>query len=299
MNLDKYLKTLMPSLEKKDILDDLSNTREEIRKVTLPIYVSLQKEYGRRDFKSEEVRAFAATFDKNVKVGIRGNFFTVILTVLQRAVENTDGIEELVNKYYADDVYRSSMTYLKVNLLQYIEALAFMSRYARKLLRWVVQAELTAMGIDSTETVSSLTPAEMEWLVSRQRPFFTVVEILSFEKKKVIPMLESIPDVLADSQNESYVKRVVGASKLDPLKLGFIPVVLNPIYHVRMAIAEWQVARYQQAQEEKRVLEMRILQLKYLNDGKSDAKLEQQIEYTEGRLGKLNAKLAKMEEDIA
>jgi primosomal protein N'' len=51
--------------------------------------------------------------------------------------------------------------------------------------------------------------------------------------------------------------------------------------------------------EEKRMLEFRLLQLKQAEEGKKDAKLQQQIEYTEGRLQKINYKLKKMEEKYA
>lgn len=46
--------------------------------------------------------------------------------------------------------------------------------------------------------------------------------------------------------------------------------------------------------EEKRALEYRMLALK--DGGAPDAKLEQEIVYTEGRLQKLNKKIAEMEE---
>ncbi|MOA51277.1 hypothetical protein D3C78_1744100 [compost metagenome] len=91
----------------------------------------------------------------------------------------------------------------------------------------------------------------------------------------------------------STVEATVGATKTDPFHFGIIPVRLNPIYYVRMAIAEWQVNRYKAAVEEKRALEYRLLVLK---DGSKDAKIEQEIVYTEGRLQKLNKKLNDMEE---
>lgn len=86
---------------------------------------------------------------------------------------------------------------------------------------------------------------------------------------------------------------------MDPYHFGLIPIKMNPIYHIRMAIAEWQVARYNAAIEEKRALEYRLLALKASSDGKKDAKLEEAIEYSEARLAKLNYKLATMEEDYA
>ena len=89
---------------------------------------------------------------------------------------------------------------------------------------------------------------------------------------------------------------IIGANRTDPFQFGLIPIVLNPIYHVRMAIADWQVTRYKAAQEEKRMLEFKLLKLKLAQTGKKDARLDEQIEYTAGRLDKLNYKLKTMEE---
>ena len=62
-----------------------------------------------------------------------------------------------------------------------------------------------------------------------------------------------------------------------------------------MAVAEWQVNRYKAALEEKRALEYRLLALK--EEREPDARLQQEIAYTEGRLQKLNKKVIDMESD--
>ena len=87
----------------------------------------------------------------------------------------------------------------------------------------------------------------------------------------------------------------VGASRVDPMNFGLIPIVLNPIYHVRMMIADWQVNRFKAADEERKLLEFKLLKMKMTDGGKRDANVDRQIEYTEGRLQKLNYKLMEME----
>ena len=75
--------------------------------------------------------------------------------------------------------------------------------------------------------------------------------------------------------------------------------MLNPIYHIRIRIAEWQAAKYQEAKEERSMVELRLLSLKELKSGKDNARLEQQIEYNQERLSKLTAKIGRMEENYA
>jgi ABC-type phosphate transport system auxiliary subunit len=72
-------------------------------------------------------------------------------------------------------------------------------------------------------------------------------------------------------------------------------VWLNPVYHVGMLVAEWQAARYKAAQEELRTLQLRKLNLEKKLEGKSDAKIEQQISYMQKRVDDLEYKIVKME----
>ena len=187
------------------------------------------------------------------------------------------------------------MTFLKINLLQYVEAITFTIRYARRNLLWTYAEEIA--GEDPDIDVGDLTRGELQWLSENKSTYFACLKILSGDKKDLEKVFAEIPDVVVSEQSERVVPSTVGADRVDPFKFDFIPVKLNPIYHARMAIAEWQVARHRAAQEEKRMLEFRLLQLKSTQDGERNAKLEQQIEYTQGRIEKLNFKVQKMEED--
>ena len=79
----------------------------------------------------------------------------------------------------------------------------------------------------------------------------------------------------------------------------FIPVWLNPIYHIGMRIAEWQAKRYKSAKEELSLLQLRKLNLERVSAGKPDAKIQSEIKYLEARIQGLNFDIDEMEKKYA
>jgi hypothetical protein len=73
---------------------------------------------------------------------------------------------------------------------------------------------------------------------------------------------------------------------------------MNPIYHFRLMIAEWQANRYKSYKEKKKLLEVKLLRLRLLREGKRDPKLDKEIDYIESLVGKLEYSMSKMEEDV-
>jgi hypothetical protein len=107
-------------------------------------------------------------------------------------------------------------------------------------------------------------------------------------------VFEGIPDITVEVDNIDNVASATGLKNLDPLKIGAYGLVLNPIYHLRMVYAEWQVARFDAAKEERKLLDYQILDMKNALEGKSDPKLERALEYSQDRMSKLNYKIEKM-----
>ena len=295
MKIDRYLDSLLPSFSRQRLLDDLAVIREELKDNTLPPIKSIATAFGTRKFESQWVADFNTAFTKGVNLRFKGNFYNGMYDVLQIINDNVDAVESLINAYYADDVLRDAMTVLRINLLQYLETMSFAVRYARRIAVATMAIEVDAVsekqGLDTV-----ITAGEVEWLTTRRVHFFAALNTLSAERKVVEERFKALPDMTVNADSIANTNSIIGANRTDPFQFGLIPIVLNPIYHVRMAIADWQVTRYKAAQEEKRMLEFKLLKLKLAQTGKKDARLDEQIEYTAGRLDKLNYKLKTMEE---
>jgi len=297
MKIMPYLQSLLPTFTSGRMREDLTLVREDLKHNVIPVYTSMMNAYGKTKFQAKELRDFEEYFDGEVKTKFRGGSVAVIDQCLKRMYENTDVLERMINQG-ANDVVREAMSFQKVNILQYLEVMSFTIKYARKHLLWVVAVEGAAVDPEGGPG-SSLVPADVEWLQNKRQAFFTAIMIMSGEKADTQKLFDEIPDIIATKDNVPMIEKTVGVTKTDPFKFGLIPTWLNPIYHIRMRVAEYQVAKFKAAQKEKEVLEMRILDMKQRTSGKKDAHLQQAIEYNEARLQKLNYELAQMEEDYS
>lgn len=291
-----YLESLLPSFGKDQVIEDIRLTRNEVQDITLPAYetaVTLLKKY---DFKSPEIKADMEQFKRVVKNNTIG-FAHVVEKALSVSLDNLDEVEEMIKKQYNEEVAGLGMTYLKTAMLQLVECIGFVSKYARKYLVYIYVCETAQYEESETTIAESMAPAELEWLRLNFLSFCTALNIVSTPRHLVKRSIQDIPDVVVTKDNSVTLGSTLGESKLDPLQMRLIPVWLNPIYHVGMFVAEWQASRYKSAQEELKLLQLRKLNLQRLSEGKPDAKIQKEIAYMESRVQGINAKIAKMEKE--
>lgn len=310
MKITNYIASLLPSFGKTTVMEDVRLTRTEIKEATLPVYEAAVPLLGKWKFKSKVLQAQIAIFDRMVKSSGNDNIVVTIHKAFKPILENLDAVEVLVSKTYNEDVAGLGLTYAKANLLQFVECVSFVSKYARKFLIYIYVCETACyLDIDVDKVSSaelqdnaineSLSKAELSWLESNFVTFCTALNIASGNPAHIKKQLEDIPDIVITAENAGTLGSTVGEHKLDPLQMKLIPIWMNPIYHIGMFVAEWQAERYKAAKEEVRLVQLRKLNLEKLSEGKPDAHVQQQIAYMESRIQGLNYKLAKMERDHA
>jgi len=293
MKVENYIRSMLPSMEKVQIKEDLRNLKEELDGKSIPPYVSASEFFDKNyTFKSRDILALQKIADRRVDHRAK-NLVLLARTALEQSTKNVGTVIELVDKHYSNDVVRDGMTYLKVNINQYIESMSFMSIYARRLL--LVTYGLEAMG--NTGTVDKALSRDLRWIEKRFNDFLVCVKA-NLKKEKVLKKeFEEIPDMQVKPEAIAVVKETVGSNKIDPNGFGFISARLNPAYHIRMAWIKWQVHRLRQAEEEKELLEFKLAHLRNQREGKKDAKLEEIIERYEARVQKLQFQTQEMFED--
>lgn len=296
--IGQYIRSLVPSFSRNRIEEDLDALLKDINENTLPSFDAATEHFSRDKFSSKETLDFEKAFSRGVKLdgSYKGNFIMVLNEVSKNTLQTIAYVKANLEKHFTEDVNATGMTYTRANVLRYIEVLGFYNRYARKLLLWVYDNEAIAHKASSV-LGKAFTKAEMDWLTKNRTAFFAAVRIVSIKQRELEGAFKNIPNMIVVPEEEDVVIETVGAAKVDPLRMGILPTKVNFIYHIRMSVAEYQVARYHAGVEEAKMLELRLLDLKKRSSGEVDAKLEQLIEYTENRLKKLNAKLAKMEEE--
>lgn len=293
MKLQKFLALMLPTFEKGRLIEELGVVKNELKDLTLPPLREASEFYRNSKFKGKQTQNYDKNFLKIAKIErASGNYIVVAHTVLSQMDDKLDVLGKLIDRAFAKDVGSQSISFLRANILQYLEVASFASRYARRLLLWTLSEEQSEDG--PFRVPKAMSRAEERWIWDNRDNFAYCLSILSIETRRMESSFQAIPDMVVAPDDVGTVEATVGATKTDPFHFGIIPVRLNPIYYIRMSIAEWQVNRYKAAVEEKRALEYRLLALK--DGGTKDAKLEQEITYTEGRLQKLNKKIAEMEE---
>lgn len=298
MSFLNYLKSMNESFTKKQIIDDINVLREDLLSYTRPNLELANKNFGTIAFKSKWSENFHSHL-KNVVPKVNSkNFLAPALKATDNIIARLDSIEKLVEDNFNEDVLINAMNIKRINILAYLEACSFFSIFTRRLLNVTMAIEINTQSDDVTNELDDILPFNLQWIKERRNSWFTVLDIFYNGKGDLEKVVENLPDI---NVNESNIKSVESVNRnIDPHGFGFIPVVLNPAYHIGMIVAEWQVSRLHAAKAERDVLEVQVLNLKLLLDGKNDAKLQTKIKYIENeRLKPLYQKIEKMERKYA
>ena len=301
----KFLKSLLPNFAKQTVLEDIRITRLVLMTVTVPAYEDSMRLFGNRKFANESLKKDWEVYKRNVKGANGANTIAAIEKALKPMLSTLDLIEKLVEKDYSDDIEGAGVTYYKAAVLQMLESISFAGDFASKYLNYALVIESIELGADEDgeslvdQLGASIVPAEVRFLRERFVDFCTVMDTLSKPTDKIKIDLDAIADVTITEAGDKIVTHSVGSAKLDPFRHGFVPLFMNPIYHVRMKVAEYQHYRYESAKEEKSMLELRKLKMERMQAGKKDPALDKQIEYIQKRIDDLAIQQRKVEEQYA
>lgn len=297
MKITKFISSLLPSMNRSDIKEDLATLNKELQETTLPAYITAVEQLAERDFTDDRTREFDKLFEQRVNKMKGRNHIVHIHHTLKELEKTVVVLNKMVDKHFATKIARESMTYLRAEILRYIAAATFVVKYSRRHLHYVLICEINAKDGRTHALGKELSKAELEWLRENARGYMDALNSLSDDSKAVEKSLKAIPDAVISEERNEAVEATVGKRKLDPFRLGFLPPRFNIIYLIGMRVAEYQANRLRAAKEEAKALEYRLLELRQVEEGERDAKLQQLIEYTEDRVRKLNYKIKKAEED--
>lgn len=289
MKFASYLSSLLPSFSRDQLMEDLDTVADELRNHVLPPYQTAVKEFGSDKFYSADAQAADELFNKKLNFKYKGNHLSGILTSLENADSLIKALQTMVSEEFAIDVTQAGLNTLRVNIMQLVEILGFTTRYARRHLNYILVAE--SCNHSGKQVSDSFSAGELGWLKTGRDAFINGINVVALPRKEVETKFKEIPNVLVTPESIETSQQLLGKDKTDPFQMRFIPLILNPIYHVRIRVAEYQAAKYREAKEERGIIELRILLLKEQRGGRENAKIEKQIEYNEGRLQKLVYKL--------
>jgi hypothetical protein len=298
MFLIDFVKSLLPHLTRPEIFEDIRITQAELSTVVLPSYAPAVEHFKVSKLISEENKELEKLFNQNYRPTSKKkslNFISEIATRLPEVLANLNATESSLNDVFGADIITSALTAKKAVLLRAVDQISFMSIYSVGLLNVIYYNEAMASGVELSDKMA---PDTIVMLNTKKymAAFAGILSIYGDDRSGYLGRIGKIPDVRFSEVNADLLRSVYNEKTLDPFsESGVCSFRGNPIYHVRLIVLEWQEARYSMMQDKKKALELRLLQLKLLQDRENDAGLENQIVYIQGRINKLEYKMAKME----
>lgn len=296
MDIKSFVSKVVPSLERSSIRSTLLNAQEEFNHYNKPIFRDAAAKFGRLKFKSK----WSEDFEKNLrtasKVRSNGNAIALI-DAMNKDVSNLfDAASRLLDEYFGDDITADSITIPRYNLLQYVEALSFYTRYSRRWLALALTKENNL--VHEIAENDSLIEYDLAWINENKSAFMAVCRILTSHGRDLESVLEKLPEITVTPDTIDFNKELRKEHDVDPMGFGFIRTTLNPAFYGRMFIAAYQVKRLRAANVEAEALQMRILALRAAIDGKPDAQKEARAKWLEEeRLRPLLQEIKETEEE--
>lgn len=295
MKLFNYLRTLTAGLKRDTIEEDVDVTSRELTMSVIPSYSlvisSLEGKYKNKDLKNLTTKLMRnlSSNEKDPLVAVMG--------LLTNASVNMVSLKKEVGSF-GKDVFPEALTTRKGVVLRAVDHIGFVSTFAMDLLHYYVARELGAAG--GSDTVAELSKQQEFKINEGLIAFAALLDSYGVQNHLFVKKLNSGLDIVVNDSNRDAVVGAYTEDKLDPfvsssMIKGFDS---NPIYHIRIRIAEWQVKRYKATQDKHRSLELRLLYLTQLNNNSPDPKLEQEIVYIQNRIEKYEYEMAKFEESL-
>lgn len=297
MSIKNFFAFLTPTLDKGRIMETLENTKESLINDSLQPYkdaVQFAGYQGPMAFKTPEVKRFNDRFRQ--ETGTRTNYVETTTIVLSTLAEGFPYLEKAIENHFKGSAAKLGLTYQKATLLRVISMIGFASRYARRVLHYTYSRETPAAfkGIDNTPAFKA---GEVKWLEENAVSFARLIKLFAEPMPKILAKIDSVPDIVFDESKVDAVESVTGPRKLDPLGLGFVPVISDIIWFFGSRWVEHQAAVLQEARDERAVLELRLAQLRAARDGNPDAASDKVIKVTEERLRNLNYEVVRLEKE--
>lgn len=297
MRLSDFISSILPRLRKDEVLEDLRITAGELANVVTPAYVDANKYLKSSKFDSPEAQEAIKTFYRNYKADrTNKNIVVEIHDRLPNLLKNLQFVSDQNDDLLERDILKDGLTAKKAILLRAAEQLSFISRYSIDLLNYLLVVETLKKGGQAERAA----PIIEKKLIDNVVNFGRLLAVYGKDPEDFVEVFDTLPEVVVNEKTYAALAAAYSADKLDPMEtLLMSGFEANPIYHIRLVVAEWQADRYKVYKDKKRMLELRLLQLKMLDDKNPDPKIEREIEYIQNRIEGLEFKMAKMEKAVS
>lgn len=217
-----------------------------------------------------------------------------VATCLRDTIRRNSPIYEQVKQiYFSDEATIASdvVPLRKANAMIVLSAIGEIAQHTISTIVYVMT--------DACATVLS-NPSDLAKIMDRNvinTPVFVkLLATFQANGKDVVKIMETIPNVDLVSGDIRTLGSVHGHAKVDPLRMGFVPLSWNPFHYLGLKWAAYKVVKYKSMQEDIKLFEYQVMVLKEQRDGTNNPKLEKVLEIYEDKVQVLYSKVKKMEE---
>lgn len=294
MDILSHVRALVPTFERNELLRTLQNLQDEHAETLMPLVQDLRDTFAEHQFISPLLDQYRMALGRYVNLG-GVNPLMLMLTSLERLQANFPYLEREVKSRFSISFTTANLTYDRANVMRYIETVGFYIRYARKFILFVVADEARGKG---KATPAEWNRGEREWISSNLGAFAGMLNAINLTEHELKAAINKVSNAEITEETYDVAVRSLGTGKLDPMRIaGFSPTD-NYIFSFGKAIVEWQNKRFQAAKDELYATQLRLQEMREMaQGGNASPKLQVLIKTTEGRVEKLDAQIAEIEED--
>lgn len=301
MSLYSFLKEMLPHLDKDNVQEDIRITIDELTNIVMPSYSAASANFKSNKLKSPANAELSKIFYKNADLqgmSKQASFIGDIDVRLKFLRENAIYIQGLVEDLMERDIIKDGLTAKKAVILKAASNISFLSRYSIDLLNIVAINESKDTGSEFNKDLD-IPPIKRSKTEAAFPHFSRVFADYAIPPTEFEKIIGKIPEVNVSEKSQNVIKGVYKDNEIDPLASGYISGFdHSPIYTIRLLFAEWQAKRYDANKNKKKMLEMRLMYLKMQKENKQEPKIEQEIEYLQNRINRIDQYLRDVEESL-
>lgn len=301
MKIIQFVKGLLPHFEKSKVIEDLRISIGELDSIVVDNYNQASEHFRTNRLKSDNNKDLSDAFYKNFDLQKGSKQASFVGDISKRAAfikKNAEYVLESVEELFERDIIAEGLTVRKALLIRAAESVSFISKFSVDLLNLVYVNEAIESNAELEESLK-LAPATVKLVNNNITKFARLLSDYGIPNDSFKKLIQELPEVVINSKTANSVMGLYNEKDIDPFANSYVVGFTgNPIYHIRLLVAEWQASRYKANKDKKKMLELRLLHLTLVQDKKNDPKLEQEIAYIQSRIDKTERYLREVEESI-
>lgn len=300
MNIKGYIKRLVPAIERKDVVNNITSLREEAAQETLLICGDIVEALKGNTYQGATAKKLA----NQLRIDVRG-VGNDPLVVTQRALANLpallDIMETRARKLFSFQISTFNITYDRANFLRLVDAMEFYIHVHRRMVLRILQEEARIIG---NAKPANVTKGFQLFVDDNMKSYAALTAVFLTPPNEFASKLDKVSNAEITDETFDVAQQTLGRLGTDPFMLEsrFMPPEfrpMNPFFSLGKARAERQVRRYKLMKEEIQALQLRLQELRELKEnGNSNPKLQKLIDYSEKQLDDLNYSVTTFEESV-